>query len=227
MGLIGGMSWESTAIYYRLINEGIKARLGGHHSAKLILFNVDFAEIEQLQKNAQWDEAGRLLAAAAQSLQLSGAEFVLLCTNTMHKVASAIEAAVPLPLLHIADSTAEAIKATGLHTVGLLATRFTMEHDFYVGRLRDKHGLNVIVPDADDRATVHRIIYDELVHGKVLKTSRDTYLAIVDRLQSKGARGVILGCTEIGLLINPTDLDIGCFDSAALHVASAVNYSLS
>jgi aspartate racemase len=227
MGLIGGMSWESTAIYYRLINEGIKARLGGHHSAKMILFNVDFAEIEQLQKNDQWDEAGRLLAAAAQSLQLGGAEFVLLCTNTMHKVASAIEAAVPLPLLHIADSTAEAIKAAGLHTVGLLATRFTMEHDFYVGRLRDKHGLNVIVPDADDRATVHRIIYDELVHGKVLKTSRDTYLAIVDRLQSKGAQGIILGCTEIGLLITPTDLDIGCFDSAALHVASAVNYSLS
>jgi aspartate racemase len=226
MGLIGGMSWESTVTYYRLINQGIKARLGGHHSAKMILHSVDFAEIEHLQKTNQWDDAGQLLALAAESLQRAGAEFIVLCTNTMHKVAPAIEATVSIPLLHIADCTGEAIRAAGIDTVGLLATRFTMEQDFYVGRLRDKYGLNVIVPTEDDRATIHRIIYDELVHGKVIESSRAIYLAVVERLRTQGAKGIILGCTEIGLLIRPDDLDLGCFDTAALHVASAVNYSL-
>lgn len=227
MGLIGGMSWESTATYYRLVNEGVKARLGGHHSARLILYNVDFADIEHLQRTDQWDAAGQRLAAAAQSLQSAGAEFIVLCTNTMHKVAPAIEAAVAIPLLHIADATAEAVKAAGFQSIGLLATRFTMEHDFYVARLRDRHGLKVIVPDTKDRATMHRVIYDELVHGNVQALSRNAFVAIVGRLQSKGAQGVVLGCTEISLLIAAGDLTMPCFDTTALHAAAAVKYSLS
>ncbi len=227
LGLIGGMSWESTAIYYRLINAGVKAQLGGYHSAKLILYSVDFAEIEQLQRTNQWEEAGRRMAIAAQSLQRAGAECIVLTANTMHKVASAIESTVSIPLLHIADATAEAIKTAGIDTVGLLATRFTMEHDFYIGRLRDKHRIKAIVPEADERAEIHRIIYHELVHGQVLDASRDALIATVNRLKAKGARGIILGCTEIPMLIGPETLDIPCFDTAALHAASAVSYSLS
>jgi aspartate racemase len=227
LGLIGGMSWESTAIYYRLLNAGVKARLGGYHSAKMIIYSVDFAEIEELQRTNQWEEAGRRMAAAAQSLHRGGAECIVLSANTMHKVASAIEAAVPIPLLHIVDATAEAIKATGIDTVGLLATRFTMEHDFYIGRLRDKHGIKAIVPDPDERAEIHRVIYHELVQGQVLESSRNAFLAVVDRLKAKGARGIILGCTEIPLLIGPDTLELPCFDTAALHAASAVSYCLS
>lgn len=220
------MSWESTAIYYRLINQRVKARLGGHHSAKCILYSVDFAEIEALQKQNRWEEAGALLADAALSLQKSGAEVLVLCTNTMHKVAPIIENAISIPLLHIADATAECIKDAKITTIGLLATRFTMEQDFYVGRLRERHGLNVLVPAAADREIVHRVIYDELTHGKVNETSRDEYLRIIDGLVKNGAQAIVLGCTEIGLLIQPALLSLPCFDTTEIHSGRAVAYSL-
>ena len=226
IGLIGGMSWESTAIYYRLINEAVKARLGGHHSAKLVLYNVDFAEIEELQRTARWDEAGRMLAAAAVSLERAGAEFLVLCTNTMHTVAPAIESAVSIPLLHIADPTAEAIKAAGYETVALLGTRFTMEKEFYVGRLRARHGLNVLLPNATERDEIHRAIYEELVHGKIVKSSRDSYIGIVERMRQLGAAGIILGCTEIAMLLTPGTVALPCFDTTELHARAAVTHSL-
>lgn len=226
LGLIGGMSWESTVTYYRLINEGIKARLGGYHSAKVILYSVDFADIERLQMAGAWDEAGELLAAAARSLERAGAECIVLCTNTMHNVAPAIESAVTLPFLHIVDPTAAAIHAAGLRTIGLLGTRFTMEQDFYRGRLHDKHGIEVLTPEAKDRDTVHRVIYDELVQGKVLPESRAKYLAIIDRLRDRGAEGIILGCTEISMLISPDSLAIPCFDTTELHAGAAVEFAL-
>jgi aspartate racemase len=226
MGLIGGMSCESTVTYYRAINNGVKARLGGHHSAKLFLYSVDFAEIEHLQKTHQWERAGEVLAAAARKLEDAGAEFILLCTNTMHIVAQSIESAITIPLLHIADPTALAIKAAQLHTIALLGTRFTMEQDFYVGRLRAKHGLNVLLPNAQDRDDVHRVIYEELVHGKVLPKSKQAYLKIIERLKGQGAQGVVLGCTEIALLIQPGDLAIPSFDTTELHAAQAVEYAL-
>jgi aspartate racemase len=227
MGLIGGMSWESTVTYYRLINQGIKARLGGHHSAKMILHSVDFAEIEQLQKTDQWDEAGKLLGSAARSLEIAGAECIVLCTNTMHKVATQIEQAVSIPLLHIADGTAAAIKAAGVDTVGLLGTRFTMEQDFYVGRLRDRHGIKVLTPTQEERDEVHRVIYEELVHGTVLEDSRKKYLQIVERLARQDAQGIVLGCTEISMLIKSSDVSLHYFDTAELHASSAVDFALS
>lgn len=230
MGLIGGMSWESTVTYYRLINEGIKARLGGHHSAKMYLYNVDFAEIEHLQQTSQWEEAGRLLGAAARSLQNAGAEFIVLCTNTMHKVAPTIESAISIPFLHIADPTAEAITAANIKTIGLLGTKFTMEQEFYKARLRGKHKLNVLVPADADRQIVHRVIYEELTQGKVLDKSRDAYLQIINRLIAAGAQGIILGCTEISMLIEPeilSVLSVPCFDTTELHARSAVDFSLS
>ena len=227
MGLLGGMSSESTVSYYRAINAGVKARLGGHHSAKLVLYNVDFAEIEVLQKAERWDEAGQLLADAARALARAGAQFLVLCTNTMHVVAPAIERATPLPLLHIADATAAAIHAAELRTVALLGTRFTMEQDFYVGHLRAKHGLQVLLPSAAERESVHRVIYEELVHGKVREPSRQEYLRIIARLAQAGAQGVILGCTEIALLIRPGDLSIPSFDTAALHAEAAVELALA
>jgi aspartate racemase len=226
MGLIGGMSWESTATYYRFLNESVKARLGGHHSAKLILYSVDFAEIEQLQKTDQWEESGRMLADAAQILERAGAEFIMLCTNTMHCVAPAIEAAISVPLLHIVDPTAAAIKAAGLKRIALLGTRFTMEQDFYVGRLRAQHSLDVLLPNANERNEIHRVIYDELVHGKILAESRREYLGIIERLQREGAEGVVLGCTEIAMLIKPVDLSMACFDTTALHAESAAAFAL-
>jgi aspartate racemase len=225
IGLIGGMSWESTVPYYRLINEGVKQRLGGLHSAKLVLYSVDFHEIERLQHDGNWDEAGARLAAAARALRAAGAECLVLCTNTMHKVAAAIEAAVDIPLLHIADPTAQAIRQAGIVTVGLLGTRFTMEEDFYRGRLETRHGLNVLTPDASDRAEVHRVIYAELCLGITREESRAAYRAIIGRLAARGAQGIILGCTEIGLLIKPEDAPVPLFDTTALHAASAVDFS--
>jgi aspartate racemase len=227
MGLIGGMSWESTTIYYRLINQGVKARLGGHHSAKLVLYSVDFAAVEHLQKTNQWNAAGELLAAAARSLQSAGAEFIVLTANTMHKVAPDIERAISIPMLHSADPTGDAIKHAHIQTVGLLGTRFTMEQEFYIGRLRDQHGLNVLTPSEQDRHTVHNVIYDELTHGKLLQSSRDAYLRIIDRLIAAGAQAIVLGCTEIPLLIKPEMLSVPCFDTAELHARRAVDYCLA
>ncbi|MDT8990885.1 aspartate/glutamate racemase family protein [Curvibacter sp. APW13] len=226
IGLIGGMSWESTVPYYRAINETIKQQLGGLHSAKLVLVSVDFAEIEHLQKVGDWDTAGQLLAAAAQSLQRAGADFVVLCTNTMHKVAAAIEAAVSIPLLHIADPTAQAIQAAGVTTVGLLGTRFTMEQAFYKDRLSEKHGLRVLVPPSDARDTVHRIIYEELCLGQVREDSRQAYRAVMAELVAQGAQAIILGCTEISLLVGAADASVSLFDTTAIHARSAALYAL-
>jgi aspartate racemase len=227
IGLIGGMSWESTVPYYRHINETIRARLGGLHSARAVLYSVDFHDIEQLQRAGDWDTAGQVLADAARRLQAAGADGIVLCTNTMHKVAPAIEAACPLPLLHIADPTALAIRAAGLRTVGLLGTRFTMEQDFYSDRLRQRHGLEVLTPAMEDRATVHRIIYEELCVGIVSDASRREYRRIIGQLAARGAQGVILGCTEIGLLVGEQDTALPLFDTTALHACSAAQWALS
>ncbi len=226
IGLIGGMSWESTVPYYRHINELVKQRLGGLHSARIVLYSVDFHDIERLQHDGRWDAAGAVLAGAARSLETAGADFLVLCTNTMHKVAPAIEAAVAIPLLHIADPTAAAVKQAGIDTVGLLGTRFTMEEDFYRGRLEAQHGLTVVIPDGDDRETVHRVIYDELCLGIVRDASRAAYRAIIGRLVAQGAQGIILGCTEIGLLVGSADSPVPVFDTTRLHAESAVNLAL-
>ena len=224
LGVIGGMSWESTALYYRGLNQRIAQRLGGHHSARLLLWSVDFAGIEALQREGRWDEAGAQMADAARALQSAGAQGLVLATNTMHRVADAIEAATPLPLLHIADPTGEAIRAAGLQRIGLIGTRFTMEQALYAGRLRERHGLEVITPDADDRATVHRVIYDELCHGRALDASSDAYRRIMERLIERGAQGVILGCTEITMLIGAEDARVPLFDTTALHVQAAADW---
>lgn len=221
IGLIGGMSWESTVPYYRKINETSKAELGGLHSAKLVLVSVDFAEIEQLQKTGDWDTAGRVLAQSAQSLQRAGADFVVLCTNTMHKVASSIEAAASIPLLHIADPTAQAILDAGLTRVGLLGTRFTMEQAFYKDRLVERHGLQVLVPPPLARETVHRIIYEELCLGLVREDSRQAYRGVMAELVAQGAQAIILGCTEISLLVGAQDATVPLFDTTDLHARSA------
>lgn len=226
LGLIGGMSWESTLPYYRLINEQVRARLGGLHSAKLVLYSVDFAEIEQLQQSGDWVTAGARLADAARALAAAGAEALVLCTNTMHKVAPAIAAAVNLPLLHIADPTAAAIRAAGLRRVGLLGTRFTMEQDFYVERLR-AHGLEVLLPNAEQREIVHNVIYDELCLGRSEPMSRAAYRAIIADLACRGAEAVILGCTEISLLIGPDDSPLPLFDTTRLHAQAAVDFALA
>jgi aspartate racemase len=225
IGLIGGMSWESTLPYYRLINETVRDALGGLHSAKLLLHSVDFHEIEALQHAGDWDAAGEAMAAAARSLQAGGADFIVLCTNTMHKVADAITAATPLPLLHIADGTADALAAAGITRVGLLGTRFTMEQDFYRKRL-EARGFEVIVPEAGDRDDVHRIIYDELCQGAVRDDSRDTYRRIMAALADAGAKGIILGCTEISLLVDQRDASVPLFDTTALHARAAALRSL-
>ena len=226
IGLIGGMSWESTVTYYQQINEAIKAQLGGLHSAKLVLYSVDFHEIERLQHAGDWDAAGKLLADAARALESAGADFLVLCTNTMHKVAPAIEAAVRIPLLHIADPTGEAIRRAGLTCVGLLGTRFTMEQAFYRDRLRERHGLTVLIPGDDDRDVVHRVIYEELCLGQIKPESRDEYRRIIAALISQGAEGIILGCTEISLLVGPADADVPLFDTTALHAQHAAKRAL-
>lgn len=226
IGLIGGMSWESSAEYYRLLNQETKRRLGGHHNARSLMLTVDFAEIEQLQRAGDWDEAGRLLAQAASTLESAGADLILLCTNTMHQVAERIETEIRIPFVHIVDVTAAAIERAGLTRVGLLATRFTMEMDFYRDRMRT-HGIDVIVPDEPDRSLVHDVIYDELTHGQVADKSRDEYRRIITDLAGRGAQGVVLGCTEIMLLIGPGDSPIPTFDSTALHVERAVDLVLA
>ena len=227
IGLIGGMSWESTAEYYRLINEDVARRLGGLHSARIVMASVDFAEIEALQVAGDWDTARELLAHEARGLQAAGADFLVLCTNTMHKVADGIEASVPIPLLHLADATAEAVGAAGVSRVGLLGTAFTMEQDFYRDRLT-RHGLDVLVPDAADRELVHRVIYDELCHGVIRPQSRQRYLEVVDRLVERGAAGVILGCTEIELLLDAdTQAAVPLFPTTRLHAQAAVDLALS
>nr|WP_298339250.1 aspartate/glutamate racemase family protein [Ferrimicrobium sp.] len=225
IGMLGGMSWESTAQYYRLANELVRARLGGLHSANLLLASLDFADIESLQMHGEWEEAGRLLAQSARELEAGGAEVFVLCTNTMHNVADQIQAALTIPLLHIADVTARAVMAAGLTTVALLGTNFTMEQDFYRERLA-QHGLTVITPPPDDRAEVHRIIYDELCRGDIEDLSRQIYRNIITRLSHVGAQGVILGCTEIELLISQADSPIRVFPTTRLHVEAAVNFSL-
>ena len=226
IGLIGGMSWKSSAEYYRLINEGIRDRLGGVHSARCLIWSFDFAEIETLQHDGKWDEAGALLIDAAQRLERGGADFLLICTNTMHRLAGPMAAAVGIPLLHIADPTAARIQAQGMRRVGLLGTAFTMEQDFYKGRLQQNFGLDVLVPDAADRATVHRIIYEELVQGRVLPASRAAFREIIARLVDKGAEAIILGCTEIMLLVTQGDSEVPLFDTTALHAEAAVNLAL-
>lgn len=225
IGLLGGMSWESSALYYRLLNEAVRDRLGGLHSARCVLLSVDFAEIARLQEAGEWARAGELLAADARSLHAAGADVVLLCTNTMHTVADAVTAGLDVPLLHIGDSTAEAIAAAGLGRVGLLGTRYTMEQPFLVDRLTAA-GLDVVVPEQADRDLVHRVIYDELVLGVVREESRRAYRGVVDRLVARGAQGVVLGCTEIELLIGPGDVDVPTFPTTALHVAAAVRAAL-
>lgn len=227
IGLIGGMSWESTVPYYRHINEAVKEHLGGLHSAKVILYSVDFHEVEQLQSAGDWVEAGRLLAQAARSLESAGASFLVLCTNTMHKVAPAIEGAVGIPLLHIADPTAEEIKRSGFSKVGLLGTRFTMEQAFYRDRLTGRHGIDVLVPEEADREALHRVIYDELCLGVVREASRNEYRRIISQLVQRGAQAVILGCTEISMLVGPEDSMVPLFDTASIHARKAAEWSLS
>ncbi|WP_456362614.1 aspartate/glutamate racemase family protein [Xanthomonas sp. F1] len=226
IGMIGGMSWESTLPYYRHINETVRARLGGLHSAKLLLHSVDFHEIAHYQRTGDWDAAGAVLAASARALQAGGADFLVLCTNTMHCVADAIAAAVPLPLLHIADATADALQAAGIVRVGLLGTRFTMEQAFYRERLQ-RRGFDVLIPDAPTREDVHRIIYEELCQGLVQAPSRLRYREVIAGLQAQGAEAVILGCTEIGLLVGPADAAVPLFDTTALHARAAALYSLA
>ncbi len=227
IGLLGGMSWESTVTYYRTINEATKLRLGGLHSAKIILYSVDFSEIAVLQKEGNWEEAANILSSAAESLALAGADCLVICTNTMHKVAQAIEMRVHLPLLHIADATAEKLINNNVRDVALLGTAFTMEQDFYKSRLSDRYGLNVIIPNATDRERIHRIIYDELCLGKIDAHSKKEYLRIVNTLSQQGAQGIILGCTEIGLLIKPEDTPVPLFDTTLIHANKAVDYALS
>lgn len=226
IGMLGGMSWESTVPYYRLINQRVQERLGGLHSARLLLYSVDFQEIEQLQHAGEWGRAGELLADAARRLQGAGADFLVICTNTMHKVAPAVEAATALPLLHIADPTARAIVSEGFRRVGLLGTRFTMEEDFYRARLQREHGLDVVVPDAGDRLEVHRIIYDELCQGVVDDGSRGVYRGVIARLVARGAEAVVLGCTEISLLVGRGDSRVPLFDTTALHARAAADFAL-
>ncbi len=227
IGLIGGMSWESSLEYYRILNETTKATLGGLHSAKCIMYSVDFAEVEALQHQGKWEEAAQPMVAAGRSLERAGADFVILCTNTMHKLAGEIESSIHIPFLHIADATAEKIKATGLKRIGLLGTRFTMEHDFYKGRLIDKYGLDVIVPNEKEREIIHRVIYDELCLGTVKQESREQYIGIMEKLVQEGAEGIILGCTEIELLVHEGDGQFPLFPTTRIHAIAAVEYALS
>ena len=226
IGLIGGMSWESSAEYYRILNQGVRDRLGPTASARCLLWSFNFAEIEALQHEGDWDGLTARMVDAARRLEAGGAEMLLICTNTMHRLAPAVQVAVTVPLLHIADPTAERITASGFQKVGLLGTAFTMEQDFYKGRLA-QHGLSVIVPDVEDRATVHRIIYEELVAGEIVPASRDAYRAIIGRMAEAGAEAVILGCTEIMLLVRPEDSPIPIFDTTAIHAMAAVDMALA
>ncbi|WP_411705843.1 aspartate/glutamate racemase family protein [Edaphovirga cremea] len=226
LGLIGGMSWESTIPYYRQINQQVKEQLGGLHSAQLVLYSVDFFQIEQLQQQGNWQRAGEILAEAAAALSRAGADAIVLCTNTMHKVADQIEQASGLPLLHIADATAKRIQAQGIRRVALLGTRFTMEQDFYRGRLQDKFGIDVVIPTEEDRETVHRIIYEELCLGVIRDESREAYRQVIRNLEQQGIEGVILGCTEIALLVGAEDASVPVFDTTEIHANAAAIWSL-
>jgi aspartate racemase len=225
IGLIGGMTWHSTADYYRLLNTGIQARLGGSHSAQCILYSVDFELFERLQEQGDWDALSQHMIEAAKRVERAGAELLVICANTMHQTAPAVEASVSIPLLHIADATASAIRARGMQTVGLLGTRYTMEMPFYRNRL-ETHNLQVLVPGAEARETVHNVIYHELGFGIIAQSSKDAYLSIIKDLQSRGAQGIILGCTEIPMLIRPEDCAIPVFDTTAIHAAAAVAWAL-
>jgi aspartate racemase len=227
IGLLGGMSWESTVPYYRLVNEAVRDALGGLHSAKVLLLSVDFHELETMMREGDWDDVGRDLARAGATLEAAGADFLVLCTNTMHRVAPSIEAAVRIPLLHIADPTAEAIRRAGHTKVGLLGTRFTMEQDFYRNRLERSHGIGVLVPPVDDWDAIHRIIFDELCLGIVRDASRDAYRRVIAELAARGAQAVVLGCTEIAMLVGPADSPVPLFDTTALHARAAARLALA
>jgi aspartate racemase len=227
IGLIGGMSWESSAEYYRVINQDMKTRLGGHRNARSVMVTVCFEEIKALQHEQRWDELASRMKDAALQVQAAGADVVLLCTNTMHRVAPAVEAELEIPLLHIVDPTAQALRDAGIDRVGLLGTAFTMEQDFYRGRMQDRHGIEVVVPHAPERALVHQIIYDELCHGIVRDASRIEYQRIIAGMEAQGVGGVILGCTEIAMLIGPDDVALPVFDTTALHAQAAVTWALA
>ena len=226
IGLIGGMSWESSIEYYRIINETTKAKLGGLHSAKSVMYSVDFAEMEVLQHQDQWTEAAKMLIDAAKKLETCGADFIVLCTNTMHKVADDIQANINIPFLHIADATAQLVKNSGIQKIGLLGTRFTMEEEFYKGRLSQKYGLSINIPNPQEREIVHRVIYEELVVGKILQNSKEQYIDIIQQMVKQGTEGIILGCTEIGLLIHQEDSQVPLFDTTRIHAEAAVEYAL-
>lgn len=227
IGLIGGMSWESSIEYYRIINEETKKRLGGLHNAVSLMHTVDFAAIEVMQRENRWSETDDILVDAARKLEAGGADFIVLCTNTMHKSAEKITAAVNIPFLHIADATAKKVCDAGISRIALLGTRYTMEEDFYVGRLKNKFGLEVLIPEKDDRDEVHRVIFEELVQGKIMPESKRFYLEIIQKLADRGAGGVILGCTEIGLLVKPADTFLPVFDTTVLHAVAAVDLALA
>ena len=225
--MLGGMSWESTSTYYRLLNEGVKAELGGLHSARLCLYSVDFAEIETLQHRGDWARAATELASAAQSIQAGGADFLMICTNTMHKVADEIQASINIPVLHIADATALQLLKDGINCVGLLGTRFTMQEDFYKGRLQDKHGINVLVPGPVAQEKVHQVIYNELCLGIIKDESRNDFIGVIDQLRTDGAEAIILGCTEIAMLIRPEDTEIALYDTTEIHCQAALELALN
>ena len=226
IGLIGGMSWESSIEYYRIINQEIQKKLGGVHSAKSVMVSLDFAEIEELQNQGNWDEATRIMVETAQLVEKGGADFVLICTNTMHLMAEEVQAGVNIPLLHIADATAQAVKQRELDIIGLLGTRFTMEKEFYRGRLEELHQLKVLIPDREKREQVHRVIYDELVQGMITDDSREIYREVIDTLVAGGAQGIVLGCTEIGLLVKQEDVPVPVFDTMEIHARAAVDAAL-
>jgi aspartate racemase len=226
IGLIGGMSWESSIEYYRIINQQIREAMGGVHSARSVMVSVDFGEIEKIQASGDWDEATRILIQSAQELEGAGADFFLICTNTMHLMAEEVQAAVGIPLLHIADATGRAVQQAGLKRIGLLGTRFTMEKDFYRGRLESNHGLQILIPDEEGRTQVHQIIYEELVQGQIRDESREMYLKVIASLANNGAEGIILGCTEIGLLVKRNDLQLPIFDTMEIHALAAVDAAL-
>ncbi|TDF39743.1 aspartate/glutamate racemase family protein [Alteromonadaceae bacterium M269] len=227
IGMLGGMSWESTATYYQLLNQGIKKRLGGLHSAKIYLHSVDFAEIESLQRQGEWSTMANMLTTEAQKMQQSGADFLVICTNTMHKVAPEIEEKLDIPVLHIADALANVLLADGVSRVGLLGTRFTMEQDFYKTRLSQKHGIEVVVPSENERNLVHEVIYEELCRGVIKESSRQAYVQIINSLSEQGAQAVILGCTEISLLVKPENTALPLYDTTAIHAEAAVSMALS
>jgi len=226
IGMIGGMSWESSLEYYRIINEAVKQQLGDLHSAKSLMYSVDFAEIEAPQREGRWQEATQAMINAAKAVEAGGADFLIICTNTMHKMVDEVQRSIAIPLLHIADATAVEIKARGLHRLGLLGTRFTMEEEFYRGRLEEKYALDVLVPDRADREIVHRVIYDELVVGRIEPASKAEYLRIIATLAHAGAEGIILGCTEIGLLVSQSDCSLPLFDTTRIHALAAVQFAL-